>query len=269
MAHRLDWDFTGAFVPRYKPTMVHPGAFAGLRKEFLMSQKPDYEAAVNTGHSKDAIAIIQQKYHKRFPPSLPHDQEPSKEHLDSVNDDEPDEELEEPDKDRLSEAEYGVAVMVHTLLANGIAYRNAQIKRWFAYQYLKDHDLDPLESGAENPYFALLSCLSGTGATAPHAIIPRNLWRKTASAEIEAVVKDRAKATKANLKKGLAGIRATVTTELYNRLPQSERDQWKRMAEEESRVATENWKKYLAEGPSTSPKDRQRYVFISVIHNDY
>ncbi|KAF9039080.1 hypothetical protein BJ165DRAFT_1303268, partial [Panaeolus papilionaceus] len=72
--------------------MVNPGAFQGLRRDFLMSQKPSYEDAVNSGHSKDAIAIIQRKYHKRFPPSLPHDQNPSEQHLRSVDDDAPDDE---------------------------------------------------------------------------------------------------------------------------------------------------------------------------------
>ncbi|KAF9039393.1 hypothetical protein BJ165DRAFT_1322946, partial [Panaeolus papilionaceus] len=72
--------------------MVNPGVFQGCRKEFLVSQKPNYEAAVHSGHSKDAITIIQRKYHKRFPITLPHDEEPLQEHWDSVDDDAPDEE---------------------------------------------------------------------------------------------------------------------------------------------------------------------------------
>jgi hypothetical protein len=86
--------------------MVNPGAFQGLRKEFLTAQKEAYATAHSSGTLKDTVADIQRRFFKRFPVSLPADQEPTAEHMSSVNDFDPDPEPEEPDKEKLSEEEY-------------------------------------------------------------------------------------------------------------------------------------------------------------------
>ena len=39
--------------------MVNPGAFQGLRKQFLMNEKPTYKAGVLGGYAADALANIQ------------------------------------------------------------------------------------------------------------------------------------------------------------------------------------------------------------------
>ncbi|KAF9033390.1 hypothetical protein BJ165DRAFT_1323395, partial [Panaeolus papilionaceus] len=70
--------------------MTNPGAFQEIRRDFLISQKPIYETAIALGHVLDAITLIQRKYFKRFPPNIPHDVDPSPEHLASVDDNEPD-----------------------------------------------------------------------------------------------------------------------------------------------------------------------------------
>jgi len=91
--------------------MVHPGAFAGSRKEFLTKEKAAYSAAVTGGYTRDAIAGIQRRYFKHFPIDLPHEEEPTAEHLASIDDDEADPEPTEPVKDKLSEEEYAAEVV--------------------------------------------------------------------------------------------------------------------------------------------------------------
>lgn len=76
--------------------MVNPGAFKGLRKEFLDSQKELYAAAVHGSHVPDTVADIQRRYFKRFPVTLSHTQEPTEEFLATVDDDAPDPEFGPP-----------------------------------------------------------------------------------------------------------------------------------------------------------------------------
>jgi len=90
--------------------MVHPGAFKGLRKDFLIGEKAGYAAAVEGGYAKDALANIQRRFFKRFPADLPHNNEPSPELLAAVDDDKPDEEPEQPDEQTMSTEEYTAAV---------------------------------------------------------------------------------------------------------------------------------------------------------------
>ena len=90
--------------------MVNPGAFQGLRKEFLLSKKAEYKEAVQGGFAADALANIQRQYFKRFPIDLPHDQEPAPEVVAAVDDDLPDKEVEAPDPSTMSEQEYASAL---------------------------------------------------------------------------------------------------------------------------------------------------------------
>lgn len=95
--------------------MVNPGTFIGLRKEYLDSQKDVYAAAVKGKHVADTVADIQRRYFKRFPITLSHSVEPSKESLDAVDDDAPDPELKPPELDGLEPAAQARAVRVHEL----------------------------------------------------------------------------------------------------------------------------------------------------------
>ena len=76
--------------------MVNPGAFKGLRKEFLDAQKDIYAAAVQGNHVADTVADIQRRYFKRFPITLSHTQEPTEEFLATVDDDAPEAEFGPP-----------------------------------------------------------------------------------------------------------------------------------------------------------------------------
>lgn len=44
--------------------MPHPGAFKGLRKEFLMNEKQTYAVGV---YAANALANIQRRFFKHFP----------------------------------------------------------------------------------------------------------------------------------------------------------------------------------------------------------
>ena len=86
--------------------MVNPGTFRGLRKEFLLGEKPAYAAAVTGGYVPDALALIQRRYFKRFPVDLPLDQEPTPESLAGVDDDAADNEAVPPDEDNCAPEVY-------------------------------------------------------------------------------------------------------------------------------------------------------------------
>jgi hypothetical protein len=73
--------------------MVNPGAFSGTRKNFLEAQSDVYAIAVAENHVADTVADIQRRYFKRYPLTLPHDQEPTAEWLATVDDDAPDPEV--------------------------------------------------------------------------------------------------------------------------------------------------------------------------------
>jgi hypothetical protein len=50
---------------------------------------------------------------------------------------------------------------------------------------MKDHDIDPRESGAHNPYRILLHKLTGTAIQKPQQKAPVNVWRKLERKEID------------------------------------------------------------------------------------
>ncbi|KAF8971656.1 hypothetical protein BDZ97DRAFT_1650694 [Flammula alnicola] len=218
--------------------MVNPGAFRGSRKVFLMSQKEAYIEAVAGNYAAEAVALIQRRYFKRYPVELPHDVEPSEEHLAAVDDDAIDADYKEPDAEKLSPEEYAEALVMLERRQKILEFRRAQIKRWFAYQYMKDHDLDPKETGAHNPYRALLYKLTGKESNRPRLKPPVNGIQRS----------------------GLASLREKIVRELFAKLPEDERRRWRQTATREHGEAEKAWKKEMESPPSTSPEDRQRCI---------
>jgi hypothetical protein len=88
--------------------MVNLGVFHGLRKDFLTGEKVTYSNAVAGDYEKDSIADIQRRFFKRFPVGLPLSEEPSAEHLASVNDADADPDTEEPDETDLTPEECAI-----------------------------------------------------------------------------------------------------------------------------------------------------------------
>ncbi|KAF8954792.1 hypothetical protein BDZ97DRAFT_1675759 [Flammula alnicola] len=226
--------------------MVNPGAFRGSRKEFLMNEKANYSAGVAGGYAAEALAIIQRRYFKRYPIDLPHDEEPAAGSLDAVDDDAPDPETCQPDPERLSMEEYAAAMAQIAERKKLVAYRKAQIKRWMAYQYMKDNDLNPKDSGAYNPYHALMAKLTGKEVNRPRC--------KTG-------VNNRLGDLKGK-KDRLAAERDKIAREMFAKLDEEEQRSWKVVAMDEHSELMKEYKKdaQLANTPSTDPADRQRCI---------
>ncbi|KAH7903056.1 hypothetical protein BJ138DRAFT_974428, partial [Hygrophoropsis aurantiaca] len=70
--------------------MVNPGAFGGSQKDFLMAEKPGYALVIKGHYLGDFLSNLTHCYFKRYPITLPHDEEPSPDVLASVDDDVPD-----------------------------------------------------------------------------------------------------------------------------------------------------------------------------------
>ncbi|KAF9470434.1 hypothetical protein BDN70DRAFT_821384, partial [Pholiota conissans] len=70
-------------------TMVNPGSFKGSRKTFLLTQADIYAEALVNNHVADMVSDIQRRYFKRYPITLPHEEEPSEQWLSQVDDNAP------------------------------------------------------------------------------------------------------------------------------------------------------------------------------------
>lgn len=135
-----------------------------------------------------------------------------------------------------------------------------QIKRWLAYQYVKDNDMDPKDVGPKNPYRVLLHQLTGVAIQKPRCKPAASLWRKSYRTEIEAEVQKRAQAKGVDSKR-LAPLRESIIRELFNELPKVEQEEWAHLAKEEHEEALQKWEKEVKSPPSSDPKDRQQYVY--------
>lgn len=122
---------------------------------------------------------------------------------------------------------------------------------------MKDQDIDPKDSGAQNPYRMLLHKLTGTSTQKPRLKSATNVWRKTQRREIDAEVKEMAK--NGDLpRSSLAAKRDKVARDMFERLPAEERAGWAEQAKEEHEAALATWKEENEGKCSTTPEDRQR-----------
>ncbi|KAF8875013.1 hypothetical protein CPB84DRAFT_1752823 [Gymnopilus junonius] len=211
--------------------MVNPGAFRGARKVFLMGEKDTYSQAVEDGYVVEAVSKIQCRYFKRFPIDLPEEEDPTPEQLAAIDDDEIEPDFQEPDAEKMTMEEYVAEMEKLGSRQRKIAFKRGQIKRWLAYQHMKDHDVDSKANGAHNPYGALLYKLTGKEFVRPRAKTACNVWRKTQRAEIEAKVK------------ALAAEKSIGKS-----------------AEQESGVAQKAWEEEVSNPASKAPQDHQRCI---------
>ena len=122
---------------------------------------------------------------------------------------------------------------------------------------MKDHDIDPNESGARNPYRILLHQLTGSSLQRPRQRPAFNLWRKAHTADIEKEVGRRVQEGGSNPKKK-APLREKVVKELFTALPDDEQQEGERIAAEEHKEAVAKFELESKSPPSTKPEDRQR-----------
>jgi hypothetical protein len=122
---------------------------------------------------------------------------------------------------------------------------------------MKDQDIDPRESGAQNPYCSLLHKLTGTTIQKPRQNPPVNTWRKTQHKEIDIEAKEFIE--QENLPRSKhAAIRDKVARDMFTRLPEEKRAQWVEQAKEEHDAAVLKWKEETEGNPSIKPEDRQK-----------
>ena len=119
---------------------------------------------------------------------------------------------------------------------------------------MKDHDLDPKESGAQDPYRVLLHKLTGVSSQRPRLKSAVNVWRKTARVEIEANTKEKGGIPRAQQ----AALRDKIAREMFAVLRKEEKDGWAEQAKEEHEEALKTWKCETEGSLSTAPEDRQR-----------
>ncbi|KAF8958799.1 hypothetical protein BDZ97DRAFT_1940816 [Flammula alnicola] len=129
-----------------------------------------------------------------------------------------------------------------------------------AYQYMKDNDVNPKDSGAYNPYHALMAKLTGKEVNRPRCKTGVNVWRKTHREEIEAELKNRLGDLKGK-KDRLAAERDKIAREMFAKLDEEEQRSWKVVAMDEHSELMKEYKKdaQLANTPSTDPADHWSY----------
>jgi len=124
-----------------------------------------------------------------------------------------------------------------------------------AYQYMKDHDINPKDMGEHNPYRALLFKLTKKNYKPPRQKTPVNHWRVAHRDEINAI----ANRTEHRSKEALA-VRDRIARTEFNKLPQEEQEEWIQHAKDCHVAALAQYKRDINGPVSTDPEDRQRYV---------
>jgi len=125
---------------------------------------------------------------------------------------------------------------------------------------MKDSDLDPKESGAQNPYRILLLNLAGMSSTTkPRLRTACNTWRKTQRKAINNKLLQRYGGLP--YKKQVAA-RDKIAKEMYDKLSDVEKEGWEDQAKMDHAEAMAKWKEIVEGEISPSNADRQRYVFL-------
>jgi hypothetical protein len=125
---------------------------------------------------------------------------------------------------------------------------------------MKDHDLDPKDSGLSNPYRVLLHRLTGTSSQRPRMRSALNTWRRTQAPVIEAEVRRLVLLEGVISRPEVFTLRERVAKKLFSLLGEDERKEWGVHAKEEHDVAIETWKNETQADPSEEPAARQKYV---------
>ena len=124
---------------------------------------------------------------------------------------------------------------------------------------MKDQDIDPRKSGADNPYHTLLHKLTGTTIQKPRQKPPVNVWRKTQRKEIDFEAKKITESENTPRSKH-AAIRDRVACDMFERLPEEEKVQWMEQMKEEYDNAMLRWKEDTEGNPSIKAEDHQMWA---------
>jgi hypothetical protein len=144
-------------------------------------------------------------------------------------------------------------IVVCLYLISGISSK----KCWFTYHHMEDQAMDPKDSGAQDPYRALLFKLTGVGIQRPRLRSAVNTWRKTQRIAIEHEVK-RVVTRDGTHRSQLAKLRDAIARKMFERLPAESQKYWGDRAKEEHEAALKRWKDDTTGKPSKDPVARQQ-----------
>lgn len=153
--------------------------------------------------------------------------------------------------------------MLWLCCARDVAYTfvKQQIKHWLAYQYMKDSDMDPKESGAHNPYCILLLKLAGmTSTIKPRIRTACNTWRKMQRKEIDHKTKQRYGSLSRSQQ---VTARDKIAKEMYTKLSEVEKQGWEEQAVEDHMERMAKWTEIIEGKISQNNADHQWYVILS------
>lgn len=119
---------------------------------------------------------------------------------------------------------------------------------------MKDHNLDPKESGAHDPYHVLFHQLTGVSSQCLWLKSPANVWCKTAQLEINAIMKQKEGVPWAQK----ATLHDQIVRDMFAVLSNKEKEEWAEQAKEEHEEALKTWKHETEGSLSMTPEDQQR-----------
>ena len=126
---------------------------------------------------------------------------------------------------------------------------------------MKDHAVDPRDTGEQNPYRALLFKLTKKNYKPPRQKTPVNHWRVGHRDRINTIAHEFI-----HQPKDAAAIRDRVARAEFNKLSEVEQEDWVQHSKNCYAAAMAQYKQDI-EGPvSTLPEDRQRYVVVLLFH---
>jgi len=126
-----------------------------------------------------------------------------------------------------------------------------------AYQFMKEHDINPRDTGEQNPYRALLFKLTQKNYKPPRQKTPVNLWRVTHRDEINAIAN-----LTAHRREEAVSVCDRIARNEFKKLPLEEREEWIQHSKESHATAMAQYMRDINGPVSTLPEDRQRYVVV-------
>ncbi|SJL08303.1 uncharacterized protein ARMOST_11666 [Armillaria ostoyae] len=269
--------------------MVHPGAFQGKRKEFLLGKRDGYAQAMKEDRAAEQLADIIHHFLKRFPISMPDNIEPTDSELERVDDTAPDVKQPVPDESALSTEEYAKEMAAFKSDGEKLTFRQQmsvlvieqahQIWCWLRYQYSKMHKLSTKDSGKENLFTILLHCLASLSVSKPRKPQAFALWAKANAAQVQQAWDQELK--KKNIPAGKQAAKLnTFKSKLFKKESDEVQQQWAAMAEEEHEDTMKEYNDKIESPVLKDPADMQcfhagktlsniKQNFIQVGHSNY
>lgn len=105
--------------------------------------------------------------------------------------------------------------------------------------------------------------LTGTSVQRPRLRTAYNLWGPANRCFVDPIFHDRVRDDNVPATRQ-AALRSAIYKELFDELPNDERQEWIKKAEEEHQAALAKVSIALKNGASEAPEDRQRYIFSCV-----